>query len=415
MDSHINGSELVEKIDSTTSDVDTTRSAVVQTLKILGSALTRLSTNLENTTATIDVTMITLVTSLMNRLSNQLNGLSNGFGPTRANTYTMFPLKDEISWQFYCTQECSLWSAKELDFVKDRNEFETLPRRYKELFYDLFGFFAPGDGMVSKALLRFLNESQTYEEQMFFIIQLFDELVHAESYGMSIVSIIPDEATQNKVFGMIDTLPCIKAKGDYIEKYIYSDLSRGLRFVAAAVSEGVFFVTLFAIIFYFRSKGKMKNFIFMNEQISKDETIHRDYNCEKARQYLNPDEMEMAVKIVVEGVDVELENVKYLLREPIDSAEADAVAGVTVNNLGDYTKMLADQILVGIGLSPLYKTQIDMPFLKDIALNKKTNFYEGTVGSYKKFTLSSALDWKKRAGLTSSQKNIVSRPQDVEF
>jgi ribonucleotide reductase beta subunit family protein with ferritin-like domain len=388
---------------------------ILNTLKLLGSQLTLLTTRIETNNGNVDIETITLITSLITRLSSQLADLSNGFTPTRANTYTMFPLKDELSWQFYCTQECSLWSAKELDFTKDKEEFATLPRRYKELFYDLFGFFAPGDGMVSKALLRFLNESQSYEEQMFFIIQLFDELVHAESYGMTIVSIIPDEKTQNRVFGMIDTLPCIKAKGDYIEKYIYSDLSRGLRFVAAAVSEGVFFVTLFAIIFYFRSKGKMQNFIFMNEQISKDETLHRDYNCEKAKQYLKPDEMEMASTMIREGVEVELENVKYLLREPIDSAEADAVAGMTVENLGDYTKMLADQIFVGIGLGPFYKTKIDMPFLKDIALNRKTNFYEGTVGSYKKFNLSGALDWKKRAGLIEKQKNIVSRPQDVDF
>lgn len=37
------------------------------------------------------------------------------------------------------------------------------------------------------------------------------------------------------------------------------------------------------------------------------------------------------------------------------------------------------------------------------------------VGSYKKFTLSTALDWKKRAGLTMEKKNVVSRPQDVDF
>src|SRR5205085_899138 len=102
-----------------------------------------------------------------------------------------------------------------------------------------------------------------------------------------IVSIVPDLESQNRVFSMIDTLPCVKAKGDYIEKYIYSDLSKGLRYVAAAVSEGIFFVTLFAIIFFFRGKNVLPNFIFMNEQISKDETLHRDYNCDRAKRHLH--------------------------------------------------------------------------------------------------------------------------------
>ena len=392
-----------------------TRKLVCGTIKVLTAQLNRLTTDLSDPDVPIDTEMLTLISSLLIRLNAQLKSLADNRVQTRASAYTMFPLKDETSWQFYCAQECSLWSAKELDFVKDKEDFKTLSPRYKELFYDLFGFFVPGDGMVSKAILRYLNDAETYEEQMFFIIQLFDELVHAESYGMTIISIIPDEATQRMIFSMMDDLPCIKAKGDYIEKYIESDLSKGLRFVAGAVGEGVFFVTLFAIIYYFRSKGKMKNFIFMNEQISKDETLHRDYNCAKAKQYLQPEEHDLARQIVTEGVEVELGNLQYLLREPVDSAEADEIAGLTVPNLSDYTRLLADQILVMIGLQPYYKVNVNIPFIGDLSLSRKTNFYEGSVGSYKKFTLSTALDWKKRAGLVVEKKNVVSRPQDVDF
>lgn len=391
------------------------RDLVLSTIKILNTQLARLTTSLESPDAVIDTEMLTLICSLLIRLNGQLKALTDNKVQTRASRYTMFPLKDETSWQFYCTQECSLWSAKELDFVKDKEEFSTLPPRYKELFYDLFGFFVPGDGLVSKAILRYLNDSESYEEQMFFIIQLFDELVHAESYGMTIISIIPDEATQHKIFSMMDDLPCIKAKGDYIEKYIESDLSKGLRFVAGAVGEGIFFVTLFAIIYYFRSKGKMKNFIFMNEQISKDETLHRDYNCVRAKEHLQPEEHDLARQIVTEGVEVELANLRYILREPVDGAEADAVAGLTIENLSDYTRLLADQILVLIGLQPYYKVSVNIPFLEDLSLSRKSNFYEASVGSYKKFTLSTALDWKKRAGLTIEKRNVVSRPQDVDF
>jgi ribonucleotide reductase beta subunit family protein with ferritin-like domain len=392
-----------------------TRNLVLSTIKILNVQLGKLVNDLEIQETQIDTEMITLISTLLVRLNSQLRSLADQKVQTRASTYTMFPLKDDVSWQFYCTQECSLWSAKELDFVKDKEDFATLSPRYKELLYDIFGFFVPGDGMVSKAILRYLNDSETYEEQMFFIIQLFDELVHAESYGMTIISIIPDQETQQMIFGMMDDLPCIKAKGDYIEKYIESDLSKGLRFVAGAVAEGIFFVTLFAIIYYFRSKGKMKNFIFMNEQISKDETLHRDYNCLKAKQYLQPEEFDRALQMVKEGVEIELGNLQYILRTPVESAEADAIAGLTVENLSDYARMLADQVLVLIGLQAFYKVNVSIPFLGDISLGRKTNFYDGLVGSYKKFTLSTALDWKKRAGLVKERENVVSRPQDVDF
>lgn len=323
--------------------------------------------------------------------------------------YSLFPLRDEMTWEMYCIQEAQTWTAKELEFKEDKNQFPTLPKRIQDLFYNIFGFFAPGDGLVSENILRFAEESEQYEETMFFIKQLDNEMTHAESYGMTIVSIIPEEDKRNEIFELMTTLDCVKSKGDFMKKYIDSDLPRGLRYLAAACMEGIFFVDLFAIIFYFRDDNYLPNFIFLNEQVRKDETLHRDFYCLMTKRYLQPSDVEKVYEIIDEAIQVEIKHVEYLLKEPINSVEEDAIRGITVENLCIYSKMLADQILELCGLPKKYNVEIRLPWMLDANLSEKTNFYEGKVGNYKRFNVKDAVNWKSRAGLDGSAQKVKTK------
>ncbi len=317
---------------------------------------------------------------------------------TMAKSYSMFPITDELAWKFYCLQESQMWSAKELKFILDRREYPNLPSRYKQLYEDLLAFFSPGDGLITKQVIRYLRECTNFTEMSFLIAQIFIELVHAESYGMAIVSVISDPEKQKAIFNMVDDLPCVKAKALFIEKYENADLSRGLRYIAGAASEGIFFVSLFVVIFYMKEKNFMKTFIFLNEQVSKDETLHRDYNSMKAGILLGFT-YEEAVNVLKEALEIEMDHLKYILREPIDSIEADKTAGLTLDNIKLFIEGLADQILIMAGFSPYFKSVIDLPWMRGLALSRKSNFYEISVGNYKKISFQEAVDWQSRSGI----------------
>jgi ribonucleotide reductase beta subunit family protein with ferritin-like domain len=328
--------------------------------------------------------------------------------------YSMFPMRDYPAWVFFCKQEAQLWRAKEIPYVLDQREFPGLKSRYKELYYDLLGFFAPGDGLVSKQVLRYLMECTTYSEMAFFAVQLYVEAVHSEGYGMAITATIPDKKEQEKVFGMVDNLPCVKAKAAFIKKYIDSTKSRSHRFIAGACSERIFFVTLFAIIFHMREKNIWKAFVKLNEQVSKDETLHGDFNCNRAEKYGLPPLPEI-LEIIDEAVKVEIEHVKYILRKPIDTEAIDAEGGMTVENLSNYARLLGDQVLILLGVAPVYNAVCNIPCMGKIALQNKTNFYEGLETGYKMGSLVDAIDWEKRAGLKAIETNAVSNPNSVDF
>jgi ribonucleoside-diphosphate reductase subunit M2 len=341
------------------------------------------------------------------------HGIQMGTDDIDSTAYSLFPVpeEDQDDFDFYSSQETQDWSAKELDFAADKRNYPTLSPRYQELYKDLLGFFIPGDGLVSKSILRLLFETKRYSASAFLVMQLKIEMTHAEGYGQAVAAIIPDLKEQARVYKMIDDLPCVKAKGQFIKDLVDSNASAAERMLAAACSEGIFFVTLFAIIFYLRSKNVMETFIFLNQQVSADETLHRDYYCMKVRK-LGTLTRDRALNIVKEAVDIEIEHMKYILRQPVDSEEQDGVLGLTVENLSNYARGLGDQVLVGAGEAPYYNVQIDLPWMTDMATVKRANFYERKVTGYRRMAKSDAVDWKTRIGGNLDDSTAI--PQDAD-
>lgn len=329
--------------------------------------------------------------------------------------YSFFPIKDEKAFEFYKRQEAAVWSANEMDFIRDKKDYERLEPKLKHLVDMILGFFAPGDGLIAQNIVfRFLLECETFEEQAMFITQLFIELVHAETYGMTIMVFHPREEDQKRIFGLCEELPCVKAKADWMNKYMYADIPKSMRYLAFSACEGIFFSVLFSIIFWFRSKGVLQNFIFSNEQISKDEGLHRDFGAYLFRKEIEQHPYEgwekQADKILEEALEIELQFIKALVPDPVDDLNAET--------LGEYAKLVTDNLRVQLGLSQKYKVKnclAEMPWMKDISLTQKGNFYELRNSSYSQFSVTEALNWRARAGLEQKTVDVFDNPDQLDF
>jgi ribonucleotide reductase beta subunit family protein with ferritin-like domain len=326
--------------------------------------------------------------------------------------YSFFPIKDEKAFEFYKRQEAAVWSANEMDFIRDKKDYERLEPRLKHLVDMILGFFAPGDGLIAQNIVfRFLLECETFEEQAMFITQLFIELVHAETYGMTIMVFHPREEDQHRIFRLCEELPCVKAKADWMNKYMYADIPKSMRYLAFSACEGIFFSVLFSIIFWFRSKGILQNFIFSNEQISKDEGLHRDFGAYLFRKEIENHPYDgwekQADQILDEALEIEIEFLKALVPEPIDELNAESLA--------DYARLVSDSLRVQLGLTQKYKIKNTLTWMNDISLTQKTNFYEARVGAYKSFSVSEALNCKARAGVELKKVDVFDNPDQLDF
>lgn len=304
--------------------------------------------------------------------------------------------KDDVVREFYEQQMAQRWDPKEIALAEDINGFKAMNERYQTLIKDLTAFFAPGDKLVCKQIQNLMNETKDDSQIAFLVEQYSIEIVHARAYRDIILTLF-EKSERKEVFDAVDNLPCVREKAEFIIKYMDNkELPLSLRYVAAAVSEGIFFVSLFAVIFYVKEKGLLNRFCFLNEQVSKDERLHRDFDILMAKRGFHNNEFtkQQAHEIVKYGVIVEMEHIRYILRDPIDSIEADEIGGMTVENMDRFIKTLADQIMVGIGLSKAFThskieepyensvLEYSPPWMHGLSLSQKANFYETTEGDY---------------------------------
>ena len=314
---------------------------------------------------------------------------------------------DPVSWGFYKRQESCDWSAEEFQFIKDKDDYLRCNPRIKSLLKCIFGFFLIGDGLISKDLIMMINEAideGNWPKVFYLCMQLKVENTHAETYSKAALTIIPQEEHQEMI-DMCRDLDCIVKKGNLIETNIDTQPSKALRNVACACGEGIGFVSLFGVIFYLRKLGMLKDFIESNEQISKDESIHRDEKCSEAARNLKPEEHHQAYSIIREFVEIEKLHANHLLKEPIISEQTDMDSGLTLENLHKYIEMLADQVAVLCGLDKIYNVSVTLKWMEDINLSQKTNFYErNVVGSYRKFNSE-----------VSKGSKELENPEDVDF
>jgi len=346
--------------------------------------------------------------------SDSSNQITNPETKKFSSRYNLFPIKDFESYSYYVKLEAGFWQAFEMQYVNDIKDYKNLKitdsegknAKKKWLIDMILGFFAPADGMVAKNIvLNFLQKAEDFESQLFFTCQLHNEAIHALTYSLIIQTLIPDEKEQNEVLEMVDNLPCTKAKAELIEKYIMVECEDSERYVAFACAEGIFFCVLFTIIFWFRSQGIFHNLIFSNEQISKDESVHRNFACSKYRKCKNKDSKK-TLEIVKKFVEVEEMFLKTMLPEPIDD--------LNYESLNQYLYLVADNLLVELGEETYWNVTNPLTWMEDISIEKKTNFFEQRVGSYRSFSAKDALDIDKLTG----RKEVVDVVKDfdkVEF
>jgi ribonucleotide reductase beta subunit family protein with ferritin-like domain len=349
----------------------------------------------------------TSIISLINKLADLTSKKKD-----TTTRYSFFPIKDEESFEYYKKQESMIWSANEMDFIRDKKDYDNLEPRLKHLVDMILGFFAPGDGLIAQNLVfRFLLECETFEEQAMFITQMFIELVHAETYGMTIMVFHPRDEDQKRIFYMCEELPCVKAKIDWMNKYMYADIPKSMRYLAFSACEGIFFSVLFSIIFWFRSKGILQNFIFSNQQISKDEGLHRDFGAFLFRREIKKNPFDgwesKAEQILDEALEIELEFLKALVPEPIDD--------LSFESLSDYAKVVVDSLRVQLGLEQKYKIKNTLSWMNDISLSQKGNFYECRISEYKSFSIAEALNWRARVGLEEKKVDVFDNPDQMDF
>jgi len=293
------------------------------------------------------------------------------------NRFVLFPLQYHDIWEFYKKSQASFWTAEEIDLSSDLADWEKLNAGEQHFVKHVLAFFAASDGIVNENLAEnFVSEVQYKEAKFFYGFQIMMENIHSETYSLLIDTYIKDKDEQNHLFNAIDTVPAVQKKAEWALKWISSE-SFVERLIAFAAVEGIFFSGSFCSIFWLKKRGLMPGLSFSNELISRDEGLHTDFAVHLYNHHIeNKLSRERLIEIIDSALTIE--------KEFITEALPVSLIGMNSDLMKQYLEYVSDRLLIDLGVGKIYNSENPFDFMKNIAMENKTNFFEKRVGEYSK-------------------------------
>ena len=289
----------------------------------------------------------------------------------------LYPLRYPDLWKLYKDASSGVWFAEEIDLSHDTKDWEKLTDDERRFLTRVLGYFSSVDALVCENLAtRFIDDVQIPEARAFWNYQMFNEQVHHETYQLLIEHFVKDPDEKHEILHAAETIPAIRRKADWANRWIGSNDSFAERLVAFATIEGIQFSASFAAIFWVKKRGLLPGLCLSNSYIARDEGTHRDFACALYKHLRGRLSDDMVHTIVHEAVDAELAFV--------DDALPVTVIGLNADDLKGYVRFVADRLLESLGHPMLYGAKCTLSFMEQISLRSKANFFEGRVTEYSK-------------------------------
>ena len=310
---------------------------------------------------------------------DSFNSLFDPSSRTLSQRYTLFPILDSEQdlYKLYKQAVGSFWTVEEIDFSKDKEDWEKLSFNEKHFVKHVLAFFAGSDGIVQENLAtRFQSEVQSPVARLFYGIQNAMEGIHSETYSLLIDQYVKDPSERCTLFQAIDQIPSIRKKALWTLKWLEDEYqSYQVRLVAFACVEGIFFSGSFCAIYWLKKRGLLPGLTFSNELISRDEALHTEFAVAMYRKLPQMD-TPIIEKIIREAVQQEVEF--------ITGALPCSLIGMNARDMTVYIQFVADRLALQLGIPRIYGVQNPFEFMELISLEGKTNFFEKKVGEYSK-------------------------------
>ncbi len=309
---------------------------------------------------------------------------------------TLRPMRYPVFFEMYRAAIKNTWTVEEVDFSTDLVDLRSkLSVAEKHLVQRLVAFFATGDSIVSNNLvLNLYKHVNAPEARLYLSRQLYEEALHVQFYLTLLDTYVPDPDERARAFQAVDTIPSIRRKAEFCFKWIDSihrletlstraDRKQFLLNLIcfAACIEGLFFFAAFAYVYFLRSRGLLHGLAAGTNWVFRDESAHMAFAF-KLVDTVRTEEPELfdaelqaqVMAMMDEAIACELQFAEDLL--------SGGVAGLSVGDLEQYLRFVADQRLATLGLPRRYQAKNPFPFMDLQDVQELANFFERRVSAY---------------------------------
>nr|QQV29309.1 hypothetical protein K-LCC10_0054 [Kaumoebavirus] len=290
--------------------------------------------------------------------------------------YQLFPIKYENLWKLCKDAEASYWRTEEVDFSKDKNDWNSLDEDEKHCMKYVLGYFAVGDGLVIDEAISLNKVIGAMEVKLFNAFKEAIESVHFRVYSTIISEYYDNTLEMEEVLRFAGEIPCVQKKiefGESLTRTCGPD-RLGMRIIAYVIVEGLFFQGSFALIGSFKERRMLPGLCEANRFISRDEAQHARFGCEVFKYVNNKPTTEEVHALMNEAVTIESEFFTEALRKDLYL--------VSRENMLIYIRYVADLLLRMLGYPPLYKVNNPFEFMEKFNALNMQNFFEGRVTQY---------------------------------
>jgi len=312
---------------------------------------------------------------------------------------SIFPIKNQEIWDRYKQHIQSFWTPEEVSLQDDLRDLQTLGEGEIHFIKNVLAYFANSEAMINENLAtRFYKEILMPEARCFISIQMLNESIHAEMYGLQIEAYVKDAKEKDRLFNAIQNVACINHKAQWVSKWLNGNQNLLMRLIGFGLVEGLFFAGSFCAIYYFRKRGVLPGFALSNDWISRDEGMHFSFSAlmfKTLRDKFNNNtltdtdiaDMDLITKdveqsefeeIVREAVAFEKEFVKDAL--PVD------LIGMNADLMCQYIEAVADRIADLFEFERIFNTENPFDFMRALDVQNVTNFFEKRVSEYQRPT-----------------------------
>ena len=193
---------------------------------------------------------------------------------------SIFPIKHQDIWDKYKLHIQAFWTPEEVSLHDDLRDLETLNDGEKHFIKHVLAYFANSEAMINENLAsRFYKEILIPEARCFISMQMLNESIHAEMYGLQIEAYVKDQKEKDLLFDAIQNVPCINHKAQWVSKWLNGNQNLLTRLIGFGLVEGLFFAGSFCAIYYFRKRGLLPGLALSNDWIARDEGMHFSFSA----------------------------------------------------------------------------------------------------------------------------------------
>jgi len=310
-------------------------------------------------------------------------------GPT-TNLFNLNNVKYKWANKLYRTMMENFWIPEKVDLTMDVLDYTMLTPAEKRAYDGVLSFLVFLDSIQTNNIPKISEYITAPEVNLVLAIQTYQEAIHSQSYAYTIESIIPTGEREaiyefwredKTLFERIKFIA--KVYQDFHDNDSKENFFKSL--VADYLLEALYFYNGFNFFYLLASRNLMPGTTDIIRFINRDELTHVGLfqnilvSIKNERPELFNDET--IYEMFRTAVDQEIEWTNHIIGEDI--------LGVTLESTVTYTKWLANQRLISLGLKPLYEGFDVNPYkhLEKIADTDgegsvKANFFESTVTSY---------------------------------